>query len=90
MRHDFIIPRQSRYVLANCPHHIIQRGHNRQLVFACDEDYLYYLGNLQEWKDKLKCNVYAYCLMSNHVHLVVDPGDDSGNLTRLMKRVGGR
>ena len=84
------MPRQSRYVLANCSHHIIQRGHNRQLVFSSDEDYLYYLEKLQEWKNKLKCKIYAYCLMSNHVYLVVDPGDNNENLAQLMKRVGGR
>ena len=72
------------------PHHIIQRGHNRQVVFASDEDYQYYLDNLCEWKEKLGCKVYAYCLMTNHVHLIVDPGEDGGNLARLMKRVAGR
>ncbi|MEA3333291.1 MAG: transposase [Pseudomonadota bacterium] len=84
------MPRQSRFVLANCPHHIIQRGHNRQLVFADDEDYLYYIENLQEWKTQLKCKIYAYCLMSNHVHLVADPGENVENLAQFMKRVGGR
>ena len=68
----------------------MQRGHNRQVVFRSDEDYLYYLANLQEWKQKLGCKVYAYCLMTNHVHLVVDPGDDERNLALLMKRVAGR
>lgn len=84
------MPRHARLVLPNCPHHIIQRGHNRQAVFAGDDDYLYYLDNLKEWKDKLGCKLYAYCLMSNHVHLVIDPGDDSENLALLMKRVAGR
>ena len=68
----------------------MQRGHNRQVVFRSDEDYLYYLANLQEWKQKLGCKVYAYCLMTNHVHLIVDPGDDERNLALLMKRVAGR
>lgn len=84
------MPRQSRIVLPNCPHHIIQRGHNRQVVFSSDDDYLYYIQNLQEWKTELRCKVYSYCLMTNHVHLVVDPCDDVGALGRLMKRIGGR
>ena len=84
------MPRQARLVLPNCPHHIIQRGHNRQVVFACDADYLLYLDTLQEWKTELGCKVYAYCLMTNHVHLVIDPGDAPGNLGLLMKRVAGR
>ena len=59
------MPRRARLVLPNCPHHIIQRGHNRQVVFASDDDYLYYLDNPQEWKTELGCKVYAYCLMTN-------------------------
>ena len=60
------------------------------MVFASDEDYLYYLENLKEWKNKLGCKVYAYCLMTNHVHLVVDSGENEQNLAQLMKRVAGR
>lgn len=84
------MPRSSRVVLSNCPHHIIQRGHNRQIVFAGDEDYLYYLENLKEWKHELGCKIYAFCLMTNHVHLIVDPGEKVENLALLMKRVSGR
>ena len=84
------MPRQPRIVLPNCPHHIIQRGHNRSTVFFGDDDYLNYLENLQEWKTKLNCKVYSYCLMTNHVHLVIDPGDSAENLGLLMKRVAGR
>ena len=84
------MPRQARIVIANYPHHIIQRGHNRQVVFAGDEDYLYYLDNLKEWKEALGCKVYAYCLMTNHVHMVIDPGNCVNNLGMLMKRVAGR
>ena len=84
------MPRSARIVVANYPHHIIQRGHNRGVVFTSDEDYLYYLNNLKEWKMKLGCKVYAYCLMTNHIHLVVDPGEDEQNLAQLIKRVAGR
>ena len=84
------MPRKARLVLANYPHHIIQRGHNRGVVFAHDGDYRYYLENLKEWKHELQCKVYAYCLMTNHVHLIIDPGDNPENLALLMKRVAGR
>ena len=60
------------------------------MVFAGDDDYLYYLDNLWEWKTELDCKVYAYCLMSNHIHLVIDPGDQAENLGLLMKWVAGR
>ena len=84
------MPRTARLVIANHPHHIIHRGHNRQPVFLSDDDYLYYLDNLQEWKNKLECRLYAYCLMTNHVHLILDPGENEGNLAKLMKRIAGR
>lgn len=65
--------RTARIIIPDYPHHIIQRGHNRQAVFAGDDDYQYYLDNLAEWKQVFACKVYAFCLMTNHVHLVVDP-----------------
>jgi putative transposase len=84
------MPRNARIVIKGYPHHIIQRGHNRQAVFISDDDYLFYIENLREWKVNLACKVYAYCLMTNHVHLVVDPGEDEKNLAQLIKRVAGR
>jgi len=84
------MPRTARIVIPNYPHHIIQRGHNRHSVFAGEGDYLYYLDNLAEWKQRLACKVYAFCLMTNHVHLVIAPGDDPESLGRLMKRLAGR
>lgn len=84
------MPRTARLIVPGYPHHIIQRGHNRQVVFTSDEDYLYYLDNLREWKEKLGCQVYAYCLMPNHIHLIVDPGYDEKNIALLMKHVAGR
>lgn len=84
------MPRSARIVLPNTPHHIVQRGHNRQTVFASDEDYRYYLDNLLSFKLKFGCRIYAYCLMTNHVHLIVDPGDTPEALASLMKRVAGR
>jgi putative transposase len=84
------MPRSSRIVVPATPHHVIQRGHNRQVVFATDEDYQYYLDNLWEWKAKLGCRIFAYCLMTNHVHLIIDPGQDEARLALLMKRVAGR
>ena len=84
------MPRKARVVVPNTPHHIVQRGHNRQVVFVERQDYHYYLQNLREWKEKLTCKIYAYCLMTNHIHLIVDPGEDPDNLALLMKRVTGR
>ena len=84
------MPRQARIVVANTAHHIIQRGHNRQVIFASDADYNYYIDNLIDFKREFSCKIYAYCLMTNHVHLVVDPGDNPESISLLMKRVAGR
>ena len=84
------MPRTARIVLPYTPHHIVQRGHNRQTVFVTDDDYNYYLENLIEFKRSFGCKIYAYCLMTNHVHLVVDPGKNPDSLSLLMKRVAGR
>lgn len=85
-----MVPREGRVVITGYPHHVIQWGHNRQEVFTTDEDYRYYLDNLREWKEHLGCRLYAFCLMTNHVHLVVNPGARHENLALLMKRVAGR
>jgi len=82
--------RTARMALARCPHHIVQRGHNRRVVFVTDGDRQSYLETLAEFRIELGLKVYAYCLMTNHVHLIVDPGEDAGNLSLLMKRLAGR
>jgi len=84
------MPRKARVLLPNCPHHIVQRGHNRQVVFLADEDYQFYLDNLAEWKERLGIKLYAWCLMTNHIHLVLVPGEDAGTVSLLMKRLAGR
>jgi putative transposase len=52
------MPRKARVLVSNCPHHIVQRGHNRKAVFIADEDYRYYLKNLYEWKNELNIKLY--------------------------------
>ncbi|WP_028581824.1 REP-associated tyrosine transposase [Desulfogranum japonicum] len=84
------MPRSDRIIVPDTPHHVMQRGHNRQAVFISDEDYTYYRDNLLLFKQEFGCKVYAYCLMTNHVHLIVDPGPDPESLSKLMKRVAGR
>lgn len=83
------MPRSARIVMPHFPHHVVQRGHNRQAVFAERKDYERYLAALQEFKDPYGVKVYAYCLMTNHVHLLLCPGDPEG-IGKLMKRLAGR
>lgn len=78
-----------RVVLPNYPHHVYQRGHDRNIVFVSDADYQYYLSNLSRFKTEFGVKVYAYCLMTNHVHLLLEPSDEHG-LSLLMKRLAGR
>lgn len=63
------MPRKARLIVPNLPHHVVQRGHIRNAVFVERQDYEYYLETLQEWKYELGIRVYAWCLMTNHVHL---------------------
>lgn len=84
------MPRKARILVPDTPHHIVQRGHNRAVVFVEESDYQYYLDTLSEWKVTLKVRVYAYCLMTNHVHLVLCPGSDTSSIAKLMKRLAAR
>jgi len=84
------MPRIGRVVAPNLPHHVVQRGHNRNAVFVDDGDYSYYLDTLGNWTRQLQVKVYAWCLMTNHVHLLLDPGDDIKSIGLLMKRLAGR
>ncbi|CAN7633510.1 transposase [Pseudomonas sp. V98_8] len=84
------MPRVGRVVLPNHPHHVVQRGHNRQVVFADARDFEYYLADLRELKEALGLRVYAYCLMTNHVHLLLSPGDTPASLGQLMKALAAR
>ena len=84
------MPRRARIAVANYPHHIVQRGHNRRVVFVTDRDRLTYLETLREFRAELELKIYGYCLMTNHVHLIVDPGNDAQSLGLLMKRLAGR
>ena len=78
------------FVLQNYPHHVVQRGHNKQVVFAEGDDYRYFLCTLEEYKDLYDVKVFGFCLMTNHVHLILQPGETISGLGQLMKRLAGR
>jgi putative transposase len=67
------MPRTARIVLPGVALHVRQRGHNRDRCFFGDEDYELYLGLLRHFASEHGCAVHAYCLMTNHVHLLVTP-----------------
>ena len=67
------MPRQPRLVLPGVATHIVQRGNNRAPCFLRESDYLVYLLHLREICGAHGCSVHAYCLMTNHVHLLLTP-----------------
>lgn len=71
------MPRIARVVVPEIPHHITQRGHRREAVFFTQKHYQRYLELLVEYKVKSGLEIHAYCLMSNHVHLIAVPLQDS-------------
>lgn len=72
------MPRQARVVVPGCPHHVTQRGNRRQQTFFRDADYLTYLQIAAEAFAEAQVEVWAYCLMPNHVHLIATPRTPEG------------
>ena len=83
------MPRQLRFLVEGVATHIVQRGHNRAVCFRRDNDYLLYLLHLRELSEKHGCEVHAYCLMTNHVHLLLTPSAVEA-CTSLMRDLGQR
>ncbi|MDP2923479.1 MAG: transposase [Candidatus Omnitrophota bacterium] len=81
------MPRQPRLVVVGYPYHIILRGNNRSAVFYNDKDRCFFLACLKEAKEKTSSKIYAYCLMTNHVHLLVEPLTKEG-LVEMMQSLG--
>ena len=83
------MPRRPRIILPNVPQHIIQRGNNRSVCFYADEDYVRYLEWLKEYADKTDCQIHAYVLMTNHVHLLASASATEA-IGAMMKALGQR
>ncbi len=92
--------RVARVVAPGLPHHVTQRGNNRQDVFFTDDDRRFYLETLKTQSQRYGLEVWGYCLMTNHVHLVVTPkasdslakaiGRTNFQYTRYINRFHGR
>ncbi|MCK5099936.1 MAG: transposase [Desulfobacteraceae bacterium] len=70
--------RIARAVAPGIPHHVTQRGNRRQQTFFNDDDYQSYLELMSEWCMKFQVEIWAYCLMPNHIHLIVVPETKEG------------
>ena len=67
------MPRKIRYIIPQIPHHALQRGNNRQAIFYDAEDRIIFLTNLKKNSKKENVSVGSYCLMTNHIHLLLYP-----------------
>jgi putative transposase len=81
------MPRTARKVSESGIYHVILRGINRQVIFLEDDDYQRFIDTLSLFKKKSGYELYAYCLMSNHIHLVIKENDEK--LAQIMRRICG-
>jgi len=79
--------RLPRFVIAGQPQHIIVRGNNRDPIFYMDEDYEFYLEKLKQACGKHNCDLHAYVLMTNHVHLLITPHTKEG-ISKVIQMLG--
>ena len=70
--------RLARVVIPGSPHHVTQRGNRRAPTFFEDGDYILYLKWLSEAAANARTEIWAYCLMPNHVHVILTPEDEQG------------
>jgi putative transposase len=80
------MPRIARAIATGFPHHVIQRGNNREKVFFDKQDRDQYLSLLKRYADKWSSPILVYCLMSNHVHLLTRPEEEE-SLYKMMQGV---
>ena len=83
------MPRGPRLIIPEVAVHVVQRGHDRRDCFRHATDYLVYLSNLKELAGGVGCAVHAYCLMTNHIHMLLTPSK-SDSCARLMRNLGQR
>ncbi len=82
------MPRKARQKSESGIYHIIMRGINRQVIFNEDEDYHRFLQTLKYYKETSGYELYAYCIMSNHIHLLLKVGPEP--LEQIMRRICGK
>ena len=82
------MPRKAREKSSTGIYHVVLRGINRQIIFEEDEDYQKLLQTLQEYKETSGYEIYGYCFMSNHIHLLIKEGEE--DLGIVFRRIGAR
>jgi len=79
--------RLPRYVIPGQPQHVIVRGNNREPIFYREEDYRFYLEKVEQACKKHQCEVHAYVLMTNHIHLLLTPHTEQG-IGKMIQMLG--
>lgn len=79
--------RLPRFVIPGQPQHVIVRGNNRDPIFYADQDYQFYLEKLKQACNKHQCDLHAYVLMTNHVHLLITPRGEQ-SLSKALQMIG--
>lgn len=80
------MPRAARVRSETGIYHMILRGVNRQIIFEDEENSIKFLQTLKEYKEKSEYEIYAYCLMGNHIHILIKEGEEE--LGTTMRRIG--
>ena len=80
------MPRPLRIHLPDLIYHVLNRGNNRQVIFAEESDYQHYLDILKKYKEKFNFKIFAYCLMTNHIHLLIKTSAN-GTISEIMKAI---
>ncbi len=80
------MPRPIRIYYPGLIYHILNRGNNRQVIFVEEEDYRHYLDILQRYKEKFEFRVFAYCLMTNHIHLLLQVSEKA-SISKIMQAI---
>lgn len=81
------MPRTARIAPKKFIYHVLTRGNNKQEIFQDEEDFQKYIDILSNYKEKYRYKLYHYVLMTNHVHLVIEPTADGGDLSQIMKGI---
>ena len=82
------MPRQARKKSSTGIYHVMMRGINQQQIFEDCEDYQKFIRILAEYQEVSKYKLYAYCLMSNHIHLLIQEEEEP--IEQIFKRIGSK
>ncbi len=81
------MPRPPRIEYEGAFHHVMNRGRHRKVIFQDDDDFGIFLNTLSEVTKEYSAIIHAYCLMTNHYHILIET--PKANLSQIMKHING-